>query len=160
MRFAREVRWVPKRSDVRTHPKLLPFQREGVRRGRAPLRFKQSRALNAAAQAARQRRAGSVAGQRRAQIPAYASVARRHRSWKWRAEWAAATRPDGRSKPLDRNGEHISHAALGLDDARGVRVAFELAPEAKNLHVDATIENILMHPGGLQQMLAAERALR
>src|SRR5262245_1868686 len=85
---------------------------------------------------------------------------RRRRSWKWRAEWASAVRPDGRSNPLDRNGEHISHAALGLDDARGVRVAFELAPQAKNLHVDAAIENIFVHAGGLQQVLPAERALR
>src|SRR5262245_30353616 len=72
----------------------------------------------------------------------------------------AAPRPDGRSNPLERNGEHISHAALGLDDARGVRVAFELAPQAKNLHVDAAIENILVHARGLQQVLAAQRALR
>src|SRR5262245_8049468 len=65
-----------------------------------------------------------------------------------------------RSNPLDRNGEHISHAALGLDDTRRARIAFELAPKAKNLHVDAAIENILMHARGLQQVLAAERALR
>src|SRR5262245_25891621 len=72
----------------------------------------------------------------------------------------AAPRPDGRSNPLDRNGEHISYTALGLDDARRARVAFELAPQAKNLHVDAAIENILMHARGLQQVLPAERALR
>src|SRR5262245_8108412 len=85
---------------------------------------------------------------------------RRRRSWKWRAEWASAVRPDGRSNPLDRNGEHITYAALGLDDARRARVAFELAPQAKNLHVDAAIENILMHARGLQQVLATERPLR
>src|SRR5262245_34671531 len=89
-----------------------------------------------------------------------ARARRRRRSWKWRAEWAAAARPDGRSNPLDRDGEHISHAALGLDDARRARVAFELAPQAKNLHVDAAIENILMHARGLQKVLPAERALR
>src|SRR5262245_22369446 len=72
----------------------------------------------------------------------------------------AVPRPDRRSNPLDRNGEHISYTALGLDDARGVRVAFELAPQSKNLHVDAAIENILMHARGLQQVVAAERALR
>src|SRR5262245_31673241 len=55
-----------------------------------------------------------------------------------------------RSDPLDRNGEHISDAALGLDDARRAGVAFELASEAKNLHIDAAIENILMHACGLQ----------
>jgi len=46
-----------------------------------------------------------------------------------------------------------------LDDARCARVAFKLAPQAKNLHVDAAIENILMQARGLQQVLAAERAL-
>src|SRR5262245_5259176 len=85
---------------------------------------------------------------------------RRRRSWKWRAEWASAVRPDGRSNPLDRDGKHISHAALGLDDARRARVAFELAPQAKNLHVDAAIENIFMHARGVQKVLPAERALR
>src|SRR5260370_37818512 len=70
-------------------------------------------------------------------------------------------RPSGRrSNPLDRNGEHISHAALGLDDAGSARVAFELAPQTKNLHVDAAIENVLVHPRRLQQMLTAEWALR
>src|SRR5499427_6609456 len=73
---------------------------------------------------------------------------------------ASRTRPDGRSNPLDRNGEHITYAALGLNNARRARVAFELAPQAKNLHVDAAIENILMHARGLQQVLPAERALR
>jgi hypothetical protein len=72
----------------------------------------------------------------------------------------AAARPDGRSKALNRNGEHISYTAFGLDDARPARVAFELAPQAKNLNVDAAIENILMHARGLQQVLPAERALR
>jgi hypothetical protein len=62
-------------------------------------------------------------------------------------------------RPLDPNGEHISDAALGLDDARRARVAFKLAPQAKNLHVDAAIENIPMQARGLQQVLAAERAL-
>src|SRR5262249_20991231 len=71
-----------------------------------------------------------------------------------------ASRSRPRSNPLDRNGEHITYAALGLDDARRARVAFELAPQAKNLHVDAAIENILMHARGLQQVLPAERALR
>jgi hypothetical protein len=51
--------------------------------------------------------------------------------------------PDGRSKALDRNGEHISYTAFGLDDARRARVAFELAPQAKNLHVDAAIAHAI-----------------
>jgi hypothetical protein len=51
--------------------------------------------------------------------------------------------PDGRSKALDRNGEHISYTAFGLDDARRARVAFELAPQAKNLNVDAAIAHAI-----------------
>ena len=65
------------------------------------------------------------------------------------------------SDPLDRNGEHISHAALGLDDARRAGVAFELASEAKNLHVDAAIEGVVrviaLH---LLQQLIAGRPVR
>ena len=53
------------------------------------------------------------------------------------------------SDAVDRNGEHISHAALGLDDARRAGIAFELAPQAKNLHVDAAIEDVLVHARGL-----------
>src|SRR5215472_3178677 len=71
-----------------------------------------------------------------------------------------SARPDRSSNPLDRNGEHISYAALSLNNARRARVAFKLAPQAKNLHVDAAIENILMHARGLQQVLPTERALR
>src|SRR4051812_25187377 len=62
--------------------------------------------------------------------------------------------------PLDGDREHVSDAALGLDHARSARVALKLAPEAKNLHVDTAIEHVFMHARGLQQMLAAERALR
>src|SRR5262245_22442565 len=64
------------------------------------------------------------------------------------------------SDPLDRNGEHISDATLGLDDAGRAGVAFELASEAKNLHVDAAVEDILMHTRGLQQVLTAKWPLR
>src|SRR5262249_17974087 len=85
---------------------------------------------------------------------------RRHRSWrKCRAEWATAAQLHRRSNPLDRNREHISDAALGLDDARRARVAFELPTQPKNLYVDAAIEDILVHARGLQQVLAAERTL-
>ena len=62
------------------------------------------------------------------------------------------------SDPLDRNGEYISDATLGLDEPRCAGVAFELASEAKNLHVDAAIEDILMHARGLQQVLTAKWA--
>src|SRR5262245_20240980 len=64
------------------------------------------------------------------------------------------------SDALDRNDEHISDATLGLDDARRAGVVFKLASEAKNLHVDAAIEDIPMHARGLQQVLTAKWALR
>jgi hypothetical protein len=64
------------------------------------------------------------------------------------------------SNPLNCNGKHISHAALRLYDARCAGVAFEFAPQTKNLDVDAAIKNIFMQTRRLQQVLAAERALR
>src|SRR5215467_14515183 len=64
------------------------------------------------------------------------------------------------SDPLDRNGEYISDTTLGLDDSRCTGVAFELASEAKDLHVDTAIEDILMHARGLQQLLTAKWTLR
>src|SRR5262249_9908326 len=126
-RFAREVRWVRA-----LRHKLLSFQRDGGRRVRGTLRFKQSR-FKATVRAARQRcsQLGAYrrvcAGARKFLLPR----APRHRSWAWRAKWDVAARPDGRSNPLDGNGEHISYTALGLDDARRARVAFKLAPQAK-----------------------------
>jgi hypothetical protein len=60
---------------------------------------------------------------------------------------------------LDRKRENIAHPALGLDDAWGARVGFELAPQPQNLDVYATVEDILVHAGCLQQMLASERPL-
>jgi hypothetical protein len=54
------------------------------------------------------------------------------------------------SDPLYRNGEYISEAALGLDDARRARIALELAPQAENLHIDAAVEDILVNAGRLQ----------
>jgi len=68
---------------------------------------------------------------------------------------AAGAQTYGRSEPLDWNSEHVSHTALGLDDARRGSILFKLASQAKNLHVDAAIENILMHARGLQQVLTA-----
>ena len=59
-----------------------------------------------------------------------------------------------RLDPLDGNSEHISNTALGLDDARCTGIAFELAPEAKNLHVDAAVEDILVKACRLQQVIA------
>src|SRR5260370_9349551 len=65
-----------------------------------------------------------------------------------------------RIDPLDWNSKHISDATLGLDHSRRARVAFELAPEAKDLHVDTAVEDVLVDASRLQQVLAAKRTLR
>ena len=77
-----------------------------------------------------------------------------------RAARAFLADPRDRSDPLDWNGKHISDAALGLDDSRRVMVALELASEAKNLHVDAAIEDVVMRARGLQKVLTAKWAPR
>jgi hypothetical protein len=64
---------------------------------------------------------------------------------------------DDHLDPLYRNSEYVSDTALGLDDARCAGVAFELAAQAKNLHVDAAVEDILVNAGRLQQMIATKR---
>src|SRR3954447_5000602 len=64
------------------------------------------------------------------------------------------------SNPFYRNREHIADAALSPYNARCVGVAFELASKTKNLDIDASIEDILVNAGSLQQVLAAQRTLR
>src|SRR5262249_31156576 len=66
----------------------------------------------------------------------------------------------GSSDALDREGEDIADAALGLDDARRARIGLELAPQAQNLYVDTAVEYVFVDAGRLQQVLAAQRALR
>ena len=61
---------------------------------------------------------------------------------------------DDRSDPLHRNRKNVPHAAFGPDDARRAGVRFELASEAKNLHIDAAVKDILVKTGCLQQVLA------
>lgn len=51
------------------------------------------------------------------------------------------------SNVLDREGEEIADPALGSNDAWRARVCFQLAPQSQDLHIDATVENILMHAG-------------
>src|SRR6185369_14251907 len=53
----------------------------------------------------------------------------------------------------------VAYAALGPDDARRARAGFELAAQAKNLHVDAAIGDVLVQVRRLQQVFAAEWAL-
>ena len=56
-------------------------------------------------------------------------------------------------------GEHISDASFGLNDLRCARIVLQFAANAKNLHVNATIEHVFVNPGRLQKMLSAKRAL-
>src|SRR5260370_6553159 len=39
-------------------------------------------------------------------------------------------------------------------------MGFEFAPQAQHLHVDASIEDVFVHPGGLEELLAGEWPLR
>ena len=63
------------------------------------------------------------------------------------------------SKPLNLASQDISDAALRLNHLRRARVPFQLAAEAKNLHVDTAIENVFVHASRLQEMLSAQRTL-
>src|SRR5260370_39244866 len=64
------------------------------------------------------------------------------------------------SDKLDRKGEHVAYPALGANNPWCARIGLQLAPQSQDLHVDAAVENILVHPSRLQQVLAAERPLR
>ena len=57
-------------------------------------------------------------------------------------------------------GRTRADAAHGLNDARRAGVSLELAPQPQDLHIDGAVEDIFMHTGRLQQVLAAERSLR
>jgi transposase InsO family protein len=62
---------------------------------------------------------------------------------------------------LHRDGEDIAGAALGLDIARPRRIAFDLAAQAADLHVDRAIEDVVVvQPGAAEQLIARESALR
>ena len=53
----------------------------------------------------------------------------------------------------------IADAALGLDHAWRAGVAFKLTPQPQNLHVNASVEDVLVDTRRLQQVLAAKWAL-
>lgn len=61
--------------------------------------------------------------------------------------------------PLHRHRKHVSDAALGLDHTWRARVAFELAPQPQNLHVYASVEDVLVYARRLEQVLATKWAL-
>lgn len=47
---------------------------------------------------------------------------------------------NGRSDPLDRQGEHVTDAAVSLDDPGRTRIDFKLPAQPKDLHVDTAIK--------------------
>jgi hypothetical protein len=53
----------------------------------------------------------------------------------------------------------ISDSALGLDDLRRARIVLQFAAKAKNLDVDAAIEDVFVDSSRLQKMLPAEWTL-
>src|SRR6516165_763447 len=65
----------------------------------------------------------------------------------------------GEVEPLNRKRKHVTDASLGLNNLRCARIRLQLAPQAQDLHIDAAVENVLVHPGCLLQMLSAERPL-
>src|SRR5262249_10245031 len=64
------------------------------------------------------------------------------------------------SHPFDRSSENVSDAVPGLNDALCIGFALELTAQAKDLHVDAAVEDVLVHVRGLEEVRAAERAPR
>ena len=64
------------------------------------------------------------------------------------------------SDQLDGKGKHVTDTTLGSYDARRTWVVLELAPEPKDLHVDAAIEHVFVNSRRLQEMLTGERSLR
>src|SRR4030081_2494460 len=64
------------------------------------------------------------------------------------------------SERFDGQREDIPDAALRLDPPRCTRINLQFAPQPQDLDIDASIENILVNSGGLQQMLPRERPLR
>ena len=65
-----------------------------------------------------------------------------------------------RSERFYSQGKDVADAPFGLDHARRTRIGLQFAPQAQDLDVDAAIEDVFVHAGGLQQMLPREGTLR
>ena len=64
------------------------------------------------------------------------------------------------SERFDRGCENIADAALRLNNAWRTGIDLQLASQPQDLDVDASIEDILMYPRGLQQALSRKRSPR
>ena len=63
------------------------------------------------------------------------------------------------SEALDLRRENISDAALCPDELRHAWILLQLAAKAKDLHVNAAIEDVFVDSSRLEKMFAAERTL-
>ena len=63
-------------------------------------------------------------------------------------------------EPLDRQSKDVAKTALRPNDLRRAWIELQLPAQPQDLHIDAAVENVFMHPRCLQQMLTAQRPLR
>src|SRR6202008_4906597 len=61
-------------------------------------------------------------------------------------------------EPLDWQSKGAANTALRPNDLRRARIELQLPPQPQDLHIDATVENVFVHPSRLQQMLTAQKA--
>ncbi len=61
-----------------------------------------------------------------------------------------STGEDFRLKGFDGQHEDIPYATLGANDTRGARVCLKFATQAQDLHIDAAVEDVLVHASRLQ----------
>ena len=61
---------------------------------------------------------------------------------------------------LDRRDEYIANTPFSSDDTRCAGIRLQLAPEPKDLDIDASIERVFVDPCRVQQVFPAQWALR
>jgi hypothetical protein len=59
----------------------------------------------------------------------------------------------------DRQGKHITDAALGLDDTWSARRGLQLTSQPEDLHVDAAVGDIFMYACRIQKKFTSERRM-
>src|SRR5262249_12056961 len=63
------------------------------------------------------------------------------------------------SEPLDRRCKRVADTALGMDVTGFSGNGFKLPTQPQNLHIDAAVEDVLMHTRRLEQIFPAQWAL-
>jgi hypothetical protein len=61
---------------------------------------------------------------------------------------------------LDWKRKSVADTALGPDHLRRARIRLQFAPQPQDLHIDTAVENVPVYSGCLQELFAAEGALR